>query len=206
MLRWKRVEISAGALLLGAALYYLDEQGVLLMAFCACALHELGHWLVIRALGGRVTALRITCVGAEMRLSARCPLGCWQQIAAALAGPAVNLLAARMAAGLGTEGAYCFAGLNLALAAFNLLPAVQLDGGRILWCILALLTSEERAERLLRVLSSRAGSGAGSRSAVAALAGGKPHSAHYRGLAAGAACSQTMPRDTDGMKILLAIR
>lgn len=102
MLRWKRVEISAGALLLGAALYYLDEQGVLLMAFCACALHELGHWLVIRALGGRVTALRITCVGAEMRLSARCPLGCWQQIAAALAGPAVNLLAARMAAGLGT--------------------------------------------------------------------------------------------------------
>ena len=50
MLRWKRVEISAGALLLGAALYYLDEQGVLLMAFCACALHELGHWLVIRAL------------------------------------------------------------------------------------------------------------------------------------------------------------
>ena len=144
MLRWKRVEISAGALLLGAALYYLDEQGVLLMAFCACALHELGHWLVIRALGGRVTALRITCVGAEMRLSARCPL----------AGPAVNLLAARMAVGLGTEGAYCFAGLNLALAAFNLLPAVQLDGGRILWCILALLTSEERAERLLRVLSS----------------------------------------------------
>ena len=34
----------------------------------------------------------------------------------------------------------------------------------------------------------------------------RPHSAHYRALAAGAACSQTMPRDTDGMKILLAIR
>ena len=75
MLRWKRVEISAGALLLGAALYYLDEQGVLLMAFCACALHELGHWLVIRALGGRVTALRITCVGWPHSIC--CPLSNW---------------------------------------------------------------------------------------------------------------------------------
>ena len=163
MLRWKRVEISAGALLLGAALTVCaalssDKADVLALAMPlgpqTVLLARLGHWLVIRALGGRVTALRITCVGAEMRLSARCPLGYWQQIAAALAGPAVNLLAARMAVGLGTEGAYCFAGLNLALAAFNLLPAVQLDGGRILWCILALLTSEERAERLLRVLSS----------------------------------------------------
>ena len=161
MLRWKRVEISAGALLLGAALYYLDEQGVLLMAFCACALHELGHWLVIRALGGRVTALRITCVGAEMRLSARiqsaarCPTG-------------------RRAHPLVYPGAADLGGTGRTAAASALL---------------------------------RAGSGAGSRSAAAALAGeGKPHSAHYRGLAAGAACSQTMPRDTDGMKILLAIR
>lgn len=207
MLRWKRVEISAGALLLGAALYYLDEQGVLLMAFCACALHELGHWLVIRALGGRVTALRITCVGAEMRLSARCPLGYWQQIAAALAGPAVNLLAARMAAGLGTEGAYCFAGLNLALAAFN--PAARCPTGRrahpLVYPGAADLGGTGRTAAAGALL--RAGSGAGSRSAAAALAGeGKPHSAHYRGLAAGAACSQTMPRDTDGMKILLAIR
>ena len=150
----ERLRISPGVPLLLAAFVWLASPLLLGAILSAAVCHELGHWLVIRALGGRVTALRITCVGAEMRLSARCPLGCWQQIAAALAGPAVNLLAARMAAGLGTEGAYCFAGLNLALAAFNLLPAVQLDGGRILWCILALLTSEERAERLLRVLSS----------------------------------------------------
>lgn len=138
MLRWKRVEISAGALLLGAALYYLDEQGVLLMAFCACALHELGHWLVIRALGGRVTALRITCVGAEMRLSARCPLGYWQQIAAALAGPAVNLLG-RPDGGRAWDGGgvLLLLGSNLALAAFN--PAARCPTGRraLLWCILA---------------------------------------------------------------------
>ena len=194
MLRWKRVEISAGALLLGAALYYLDEQGVLLMAGCACALHELGHWLVIRALGGRVTALRITCVGAEMRLSARCPLGYWQQIAAALAGPAVNLLAARMAAGLGTGRIQSAARCPTGRRAHPLVYPGAADLG-----------GTGRAAAAGALL--RAGSGAGSRSAAAALAGeGKPHSAHYRALAAGAACSQTMPRDTDGMKILLAIR
>ena len=205
MLRWKRVEISAGALLLGAALYYLDEQGVLLMAFCACALHELGHWLVIRALGGRVTALRITCVGAEMRLSARCPLGYWQQIAAALAGPAVNLLAARMAAGLGTGGAYCWAQSG----AGRIQSAARCPTGRrahpLVYPGAADIGGTGRTAAAGALL--RAGSGAGSRSAAAALAGeGKPHSAHYRALAAGAACSQTMPRDTDGMKILLAIR
>ena len=198
MLRWKRVEISAGALLLGAALYYLDEQGVLLMAFCACALHELGHWLVIRALGGRVTALRITCVGAEMRLSARCPLGYWPggQSAGrpdggrAWDGGGVLLCWAQSGAGRIQSAARCPTGRRAHPLVY---PGAADLGG----------TGRTAAAGALL----RAGSGAGSRSAAAALAGeGKPHSAHYRALAAGAACSQTMPRDTDGMKILLAIR
>ena len=161
MLRWKRVEISAGALLLGAALYYLDEQGVLLMAFCACALHELGHWLVIRALGGRAW-------------DGGCVLLCWAQSGAGRIQSAARCPTGRRAHPLVYPGAADLGGTGRTAAAGALL---------------------------------RAGSGAGSRSAAAALAGeGKPHSAHYRGLAAGAACSQTMPRDTDGMKILLAIR
>ena len=98
MLRWRRVEISGGALLMLAALYYLDGQGVLPLALLACALHEAGHWLATRALGGRITALRLTCVGAEMRLSARYPLGYAGQCIAALAGPCANLAAAWAAA------------------------------------------------------------------------------------------------------------
>ena len=205
MLRWKRVEISAGALLLGAALYYLDEQGVLLMAFCACALHELGHWLVIRALGGRVTALRITCVGAEMRLSARCPLGCWQQIAAAWSG---GQSAGRPDGGRVWDGG-CVLLCWAQSGAGRIQSAARCPTGRrahpLVYPGAADLGGTGRTAAAGALL--RAGSGAGSRSAAAALAGeGKPHSAHYRGLAAGAACSQTMPRDTDGMKILLAIR
>lgn len=100
--------------------------------------------------------MRLTCVGAELRLSARYPLSAGRQALAALAGPAVNVLLALAAAGMAVwwgEGAFLFAGLNLALGVFNLAPVAQLDGGRALCAALALLGAGERAETVLRALS-----------------------------------------------------
>ena len=155
MLRWKRIEISGGFLMLAAGLYYLDTQGVVLWAALAAALHELGHYVVIRLFGGRVTLLRLTCVGAEMALSVRRPLSLPGQLCAALAGPAVNLALAFFVARLADgERGYLFAGLNLALGLFNLLPAAQLDGGRALRCVLLLLGREEGADRAVRAVSA----------------------------------------------------
>lgn len=152
-MRWGRVEITAGALLLWALLYYLDSGGMVPQVLAACALHELGHYAAIRLLGGRVTRLRITCVGAEMALSARFPMGPAGELAAALAGPAVNLLCAGLCAGLG-EGWYCFAGIHLALGLFNLLPVGPLDGGRVLGCLLALAGRQDLAEPAVGLLSA----------------------------------------------------
>lgn len=152
-MRWGRVEITAGALLLWALLYYLDSGGMVPQVLAACALHELGHYAAIRLLGGRVTRLRITCVGAEMALSARFPMGPAGELAAALAGPAVNLLCAGLCAGLG-EGWYCFAGIHLALGLFNLLPVGPLDGGRVLGCLLALAGRQDWAEPAVGLLSA----------------------------------------------------
>ena len=126
MLRWRHVEISGGFLLVAALLFYLDTENLLFWAAAACALHELGHGLAIRCLGGRVALLRLTCVGAELKLSARYPMGYGRQLLAALGGPAANLLCAGAAvhmAGGGDERAYLFAGLNLALAGSRLKPA-----------------------------------------------------------------------------------
>lgn len=152
-MRWGRVEITAGALLLWALLYYLDSGMLVPQALAACALHELGHYAAIRLLGGRVARLNISCVGAEMALSARYPLGPARELAATLAGPTVNLLCAWICSGLG-EGWWCFTGLHLALGLFNLLPVGPLDGGRALACLLTLAGREDLAQPVVGLLSA----------------------------------------------------
>ena len=138
-----RVEATGDFLLLMAWLNYLDTQGLVPMAMAACALHELGHFLTLRRLGGRVRLIRLTAAGAEMVLSR--PLGYWQEGLTALAGPGVNLLLALLFCAW--PGGTVFAGLNLVLACFNMLPAGRLDGGRALYCTLALLAGPGTADR-----------------------------------------------------------
>jgi len=142
-MRLGRLEISAGFLLLTAWLNYMDRQALVPLALLACALHELGHYAAIRCLGGTVRRLRLTAVGAEMELSG--PISGWREGVAALAGPAVNLLLAQVFCRW--EGGGLFAGLNLALACFNLLPAGGLDGGRALCCLLVPIAGEDLACR-----------------------------------------------------------
>lgn len=152
-----RLEISGGALLAVALLYYLDNSGIFLWALLACALHEIGHWWAIRALGGQVRKMRLSCAGAELRLSSARPLSHGRMVLAALAGPAVNLALALGSVALARRGMgerlYLFAGLNLGLALFNLLPVGWLDGGRVVENFLALLGREEAGRYLIHVCS-----------------------------------------------------
>lgn len=142
-MRRGRLEITGGFFLLLAWLNYLDRQALVPLALAACALHELGHYGTILALGGDVKLLRLTAVGAEMVLSR--PMGYFQEGLAALAGPGVNLLLA--AAACRWEGGLTFSGVNLVLGCFNLLPLGRLDGGRAMRCTLCLLAGPEWARR-----------------------------------------------------------
>lgn len=155
-----RVEISGGALFVWALLNYMDRSGVALWVMLGCACHELGHCLAVRALGGRVSRLRLTFAGAELRLSSARALSHGQMLLVALAGPAVNLLLALLSGLLARHGVgerlYLFAGVNLGLAAFNLLPAGWLDGGLLLREALGWLGREELGERLTSLCSAAA--------------------------------------------------
>lgn len=145
-----KIYVSSGFLLLTAWLNYADRQGILLPALAACALHELGHLLVIQALGGSVLLFRLTAVGAELRLER--PMTYPGELLSALAGPAVNLALAAILCRL-PAGAF-FAGLNLVLGCFNLLPVGQLDGGRALRCLLAMALGPGAADRAGGFLSA----------------------------------------------------
>ena len=154
-MRIRRVEITPGFLLLAALLYYLDRDNVLLWSALACALHELGHWAMIRLCGGEVALLRLSASGAELRLSARHRLGHGAHCLCALAGPGVNLALAFLAPAAGAacgECWYLFSGVNLSLAAFNLLPVRQLDGGRALYLAVALMVLRSKGLAALAVL------------------------------------------------------
>ena len=142
-----RLEASPGFLLLLGALYWLDEGvGLLPWGLLACVVHELGHVAAALAFGGRVERLRLTVVGAELSFSYRAPLSYGRDSLVALAGPAANLLLGGLFLPLGR---HLPAALSLGVGAFNLLPILPLDGGRVVYGLLAERLDPDWADRLL---------------------------------------------------------
>ena len=150
-MRIGKLEVTAPFFLMLAWLNYLDRQGLVPLCVLACCFHELGHLLSIRLLSGDIKLIRLTAVGAEMVLCR--PMGYGQEMVAALAGPGVNLLLAVLCCrwSWGT----LFAGLNLALGCFNLLPGALLawKNGNItllsvgLWLLAVFSKGKKRGNR-----------------------------------------------------------
>lgn len=119
------------------------EQILVLAVFVCVALHELGH--AVAAIRNDVPIREITLYpfGGVARMARNPPRGIVEVVIAS-AGPAVNLAIAgaifavsagavvSSAGGFGLRLLAMLFWANLILAAFNLLPAFPLDGGRIL--------------------------------------------------------------------------
>ena len=125
---------------------------LLFMILGAAAVHELGHLWMLRLLGARIFGLQITILGAV--LEADCQrLSYGKELAAVLAGPAMNLLCAFMLEWLG-PGNETAVGIHLVLGGFNLLPIRPLDGGRALELLLVWLFGPFTGEVIVRWISS----------------------------------------------------
>ena len=147
------VHIAPSALIL-LALFLLVSSPLLLLALLGAAVcHELGHCAALYLLHCRITALHITALGAEMQVAGRLSYG--GELLAAAAGPAANLLLSLPLAFCGRwwESGYLFAGAQLILGLFNLLPIAPLDGGSLLWNLLAWITHPYLADCVVRIVS-----------------------------------------------------
>lgn len=144
-----RFEATPGILLLLAGLFYLDQGiGLLPWGLFACAVHELGHILTAVALKGRVRRLTLSVTGAELRFEYPRELSYGEESLVALAGPMANLLLGAVAYGTNT---FLPAILSMGVGAFNLLPILPLDGGRVLYSLLVIWLPPPVPERILAV-------------------------------------------------------
>lgn len=156
MLRWGKLEVSGGFLLVAAVLFYFDTGNILPLAAFAAGAHELGHYAALRLLGGDIVRFRLTAVGGDMELDRSRPLSYLGELLSITAGPLVNLAVAVLSAKLagGREWLYVLSGLSLSLGLFNLLPVYPLDGGRTLLLLLTGLLPPLWAARLTRWCSA----------------------------------------------------
>ena len=115
-----------------------------LIAFAVVLVHELAHVAVARRLLVPVGEIELLPFGGVTRMGGDLVLDPVKEVYVACAGPASNLLMAALGMAFKNHGLWdeqlgpFFLQCNLLIAAFNLLPALPLDGGRIYRAYLAL--------------------------------------------------------------------
>ena len=141
--------------------------------FCGL-LHELGHTLAARRFGIRTRVILMHPLGGVAQLEAL-PGDPRAHLFVALAGPAVSLVIAGFCAALifASGGAsidvmrasfwlsmLCqLAWFNTLFVVLNMLPAYPMDGGRVLWSILAMCASHSTARRVTSCVGLAASAG-----------------------------------------------
>lgn len=143
---------------------------LMLLVFTFVALHELGHSLVAKAFGIPVKDITLMPLGGIAMLSKK-PKTPGQEFLIALAGPMVNVVLALVLGFIGVnlygvdalKAAVESARLeqptavtmwamlitsNAALAIFNMIPALPMDGGRVLRASLAWFMGHEKATQV----------------------------------------------------------
>jgi Zn-dependent protease len=120
--------------------------------FASVLVHEMAHTVLAVRAGGRVRGITLMLLGGVSEIE-RMPERPSQEAIMAAAGPATSLAIGVLLLLLGRLplapdarfGLFYLGRLNIVLAAFNLLPAFPMDGGRVLRALLATRIGAVRA-------------------------------------------------------------
>ncbi|MCL1787375.1 MAG: site-2 protease family protein [Defluviitaleaceae bacterium] len=133
------------------------------MAVSALALHEAGHVLAVKFLGGGVDQIRVFPLGLAARFTGLEKLRPWERYAVYAAGAMANgaaaawLFTVSRISYIGVPWLETLAFYHLALGLFNLTPALPLDGGRVLRQFLSNRLGMRRANRAMARLGAWVG-------------------------------------------------
>ena len=129
----------------------LGMRGGMFPLFLALGVHELAHLLAANLARVEIAEIRLMPFGGSARIENPYRLSPGQLIPTALAGPAANLLLAVLIAALAQWNilspahAAELVSPNVTLMLFNLIPALPLDGGRVLYALTQRPLGERRA-------------------------------------------------------------
>lgn len=150
------VRVHALALLMLALSFALGARAELAAMLTALFLHEGAHLLAARLLRVRVEGLDLMPFGGALTLENPYRLGRGQLLGVSLAGPLCNLVGLVAAAALAWWNVLPplftleLMRFHTMLGAFNLLPALPLDGGRALYALAR--TAQRRAKMLTALI------------------------------------------------------
>ena len=139
---WRNNWLTAsGSLLLALSLLLLPLRWVLAWLL-AVAVHEGCHMLAVWLCGGSLESLRLNGWGASMVAN---DLTAPQELLCVLAGPIGGAVVLLPLMRYLPATAVC----GLLQSAYNLLPFIDLDGGRALRIVLEFLLPKEKVERVI---------------------------------------------------------
>lgn len=146
-----RIILHPLALLYPVASVMLGTGAEAAALMVSLAFHEAAHLLAAHALGVGIASLRLTPFGGAMTMESPYGLSPFRLAMICAAGPLANVMLTLNAGALAhwhmlSPGfALPLMQTNLLLLAFNLLPALPLDGGRIAYAMLCLKLKREKA-------------------------------------------------------------
>ncbi|MEX2536496.1 MAG: site-2 protease family protein [Trueperaceae bacterium] len=156
LLRRAGFDLSGASTLLDGVTPYILGLIAALGLFTGVLIHELGHAVAARLYDVEVKEITLWFLGGVAQFE-ELPRQRGAEALVGIAGPLTSLLLAALSwliwqfVPMGSGGLFVFSYLtltNVALALFNLLPALPLDGGRILRSLLALVVPYLQATRI----------------------------------------------------------
>lgn len=108
----------------------MRDSGLVLCFYTVCAVHEAGHIAALSITGGRVRSVELSGSGMRIETKKGGMIPAASSLFVLLAGPAANMIMYFVMRLAGCGGSFLL--LNLAAAAYNMLPYSSLDGGAVI--------------------------------------------------------------------------